>query len=209
MWGLEWSLSLHLNPQNKGILLMNSDVLDLIKDAEHRMKSAIHALEEDLNGIRTGRAHPGLVDKLLVDYYGTPTPLLQLAQITIPEALLITIKPYDKGSLKNIEKAILTSDLGLNPSNDGTLIRLALPPLTQERRKDLVKMMHHRLEEARIALRNVRRGVIDDLRSFEKEKLISEDEDREGQEQAQKLTDKYIGEVEAIGKRKEHEIMAV
>ncbi|MBE2195809.1 MAG: ribosome recycling factor [Anaerolinea sp.] len=188
---------------------MNSDVLDLIKDAEHRMKSAIHALEEDLNGIRTGRAHPGLVDKLLVDYYGTPTPLLQLAQITIPEALLITIKPYDKGSLKNIEKAILTSDLGLNPSNDGTLIRLALPPLTQERRKDLVKMMHHRLEEARIALRNVRRGVIDDLRSFEKEKLISEDEDREGQEQAQKLTDKYIGEVEAIGKRKEHEIMAV
>ncbi len=209
MWGLEWSLSLHLNPHNKGILLMNSDVLDLIKDAEHRMKSAIHALEEDLNGIRTGRAHPGLVDKLLVDYYGTPTPLLQLAQITIPEALLITIKPYDKGSLKNIEKAILTSDLGLNPSNDGTLIRLALPPLTQERRKDLVKMMHHRLEEARIALRNVRRGVIDDLRSFEKEKLISEDEDREGQEQAQKLTDKYIGEVEAIGKRKEHEIMAV
>jgi len=182
---------------------------DVLKDAEGRMKGAIHALEEDLNGIRTGRANPALVEKLEVEYYGTPTPLYQLATINVPEALMITIKPFDKTSLKTIEKAIQTSDLGLNPNNDGTMIRLILPPLTQERRKELVKVVHHRLEECRVALRNVRRSAIDDLRDFEKESLISEDDSAHGQTEVQKLTDKYIEQVESIGKRKETEIMAV
>ncbi|MCC7206772.1 MAG: ribosome recycling factor [Anaerolineae bacterium] len=182
---------------------------DILKDAEGRMKGAVHALQEDLNGIRTGRANPALVEKLMVEYYGTPTPLYQLATINIPEAMMITIKPFDKSSLKTIEKAILASDLGLTPGNDGTLIRLVLPALTQERRKELVKVVHHRLEESRVAMRNVRRSAIEDLRSFEKEGLISEDESRRGQDDVQKLTDKYIEQVEDIGKRKEQEIMAV
>jgi ribosome recycling factor len=182
---------------------------DVLRDAEHRMKSAIGSLEEDLNAIRTGRANPALVEKLMVEYYGTPTPLYQMANINVPEALMIVIKPFDRSSIKDIEKAIQASNLGLTPSNDGTVIRLVLPPLTQERRKDLVKVVHQRLEEARIAMRNVRRHAIEDLREFEKESLISEDESRGGQESIQKLTDKYIEQVDAIGKRKEQEIMAV
>jgi ribosome recycling factor len=182
---------------------------DVLKEAESHMKGAIHALEETLSTIRTGRANPSLVEKLVVDYYGTPTPLYQMASINVPEALLITIKPFDKGSLHNIEKAIQTSDLGLNPSNDGQIIRLPLPPLTQDRRKELVKVVHSRLEEARISLRNIRRSAIEDLRDFEKESMISEDESRHGQEEVQKLTDKYTENVESIGKRKESEILAV
>jgi ribosome recycling factor len=182
---------------------------DVLKEAEAHMKGAIHALEENLSTIRTGRANPNLVEKLMVDYYGTATPLYQMASINVPEALLITIKPFDKGSLHNIEKAIQTSDLGLNPSNDGQIIRLPLPPLTQERRKELVKVVHTRLEEARISVRNVRRSAIEDLRDFEKESLISEDESRHGQEEVQKLTDKYTENIDAIGKRKETEILAV
>lgn len=180
---------------------------DVLKDAEGRMKSAIAALEEDLNGIRTGRASPALVEKLQVEYYGTPTPLYQMANISVPEALLIVIKPFDKSTIKDIEKAIRASELGLNPSNDGTIIRLPLPPLTTERRKELVKVVHHRLEEARVAVRNVRRHAIEDLREYEKESLISEDESRSGQESIQKLTDRYIGQIDEIGKRKEQEIM--
>jgi ribosome recycling factor len=182
---------------------------DVLKDAESRMKGAIHSLEADISGIRTGRASPALVDKLLVEYYGTPTPLYQMATITAPEPLLIMIKPFDKTSLKDIERAIRTSDLGLNPNNDGLLIRLSLPPLTQERRKDLVKMMHNRLEDARVAVRNIRRSAIDDLREMEKESIVSEDDSHRGQDDVQKLTDKYIEQIETIGKRKEQEIMAV
>lgn len=182
---------------------------DVLRDAEHRMKSAIGALEEDLNAIRTGRANPALVEKISVEYYGTPTPLYQMANISVPEALMILIKPFDRSSIKDIEKAIQVANLGLNPSSDGTVIRLILPPLTQERRKELVKVVHHRLEEARVAMRNVRRSAIEDLRDFEKESLISEDESHGGQESVQKLTDKYVDQVEAIGKRKEQEIMAV
>jgi len=182
---------------------------DVLKDAEARMKGAIHSLEEDLNGIRTGRASPALVEKLMVEYYGTPTPLYQMATINVPEAQLITIKPFDKTSLRSIEKAIQTSELGLNPNNDGTLIRLSLPPLTQERRKELVKVVHHRLEEAKVALRNIRRSAIDDIRDFEKESLISEDDSRRGQDEMQKLIDKYTEQVDGIGKRKEQDIMAV
>ncbi len=182
---------------------------DVLKDAEARMKGAIHSLEEDLNGIRTGRASPALVEKLMVEYYGTPTPLYQMATINVPEAQLITIKPFDKTSLRNIEKAIQTSELGLNPNNDGTIIRLSLPPLTQERRKELVKIVHHRLEEAKVALRNIRRSSIDDIRDFEKESLISEDDSHRGQDEMQKLIDRYTEQVDAVGKRKEQDIMAV
>ncbi len=189
---------------------MTSDtVTEVLKDAEARMKGAIKALEEDLATIRTGRASPALVEKLMVEYYGTPTPLYQLATINVPEPQLITIKPFDKNSLRNIEKAIQTSELGLNPNNDGILIRLTLPPLTQERRKELVKVVHHRLEEAKVALRNIRRGAIDDIREYEKESLLAEDESHRGQEETQKLTDKYSELVDAAGKHKEQEIMAV
>ncbi len=182
---------------------------DVLKDTEAKMKGAIHALEENLNAIRTGRASPALVEKLLVDYYGTPTPLYQVATITVPEPMLITIKPFDKSSIKAIEKAIMGSELRLTPNNDGQLIRLALPMLTVERRRELVKVVHTRIEESKVSLRNIRRGAIEDLREFEKEKMISEDDLRTGEEQVQKLTDKYIETVEQTGKHKETEVMAV
>ncbi len=182
---------------------------DVLKDTESRMKSTLHALDENLQTIRTGRANPSLVEKLMVEYYGTQTPLYQMATINAPEAMLLTIKPFDKGSLHNIEKAIQTSDLGLNPNNDGSIIRLALPPLTTERRRELVKVVHTRIEESKVALRNIRRSAIDDIREFEKESLISEDDARHGQEEVQKLIDKYTEQIDEIGKRKEQEIMAV
>lgn len=184
-------------------------IKDVLKDAEDRMKSALSILEEDLRGMRTGRASTGLVEKLPVEYYGTETPLFQLATISVPEPQLITIRPFDKSSLKTIEKAILASELGLTPNNDGTIIRLNIPPLTQQRRNELQKVVHRRVEEARVAVRNVRRSAIDDLREFEKEKLISEDESEQGQEDVQKVTDKYVHAVEESGKRKEAEIMEV
>jgi ribosome recycling factor len=184
-------------------------IKDVLKDAEDRMKGAISVLEEDLRGVRTGRASAGLVEKLPVDYYGSETPLYQLATISIPEPQTIAIRPFDKGSLKTIEKAILASELGLTPNNDGTIIRLNIPPLTQQRRTELQKLVSRRVEEARVAVRNVRRSAIDDLREFEKEKIISEDEGKRGQDDVQKLTDKHIHEVEEAGKRKEAEIMEV
>jgi ribosome recycling factor len=182
---------------------------DVLKDAAERMKNAVVVLEDDLRGMRTGRASTGLVEKLNVEYYGTDTPLFQLATISVPEPQLIAIRPFDKGSLKTIEKAILASELGLTPNNDGQIIRLNIPSLTQERRQELQKLVGRRVEEARVAVRNVRRSAIDDLREFEKEKLISEDEGKRGQEEVQKLTDKYIAEIEEAGKRKETEIMEV
>lgn len=184
-------------------------IKDVLKDTEDRMKNAVNVLNEDLMGLRTGRASSALVEKLPVEYYGTQTPLYQMASISIPEAQMIMIRPFDKTSLKAIEKAILASELGLTPNNDGSVIRLNIPALTQERRLELQKVVHKRVEEARVAVRNVRRSAIDDLREFEKEKLISEDESKHGQEDIQKLTDKYIHEVEETGKRKEAEIMEV
>ncbi|HNQ95700.1 MAG TPA: ribosome recycling factor, partial [Anaerolineales bacterium] len=151
-------------------------IKDILADAEHRMKSALQVLHDDLAGVRTGRASPALVEKLPIEYYGNPTPLMQLASISVPEARTITIKPFDASTLKTIEKAIQTSDLALNPNNDGKVIHLNLPPLNEERRRDLVKHVHHRLEESRIAVRNIRRDAHNDLRDFEKEKLISEDD---------------------------------
>jgi len=178
-------------------------------EAEERMKGAVESLEEDLGGVRTGRASPALVEKLSVEYYGLPTPLIQLATISVPEARTLMIRPFDAASLRNIERAIQASDLGLTPNNDGKAIRLNLPPLTEERRHDLVKMVHNRLEEARVAVRNVRRDWIKDLREFEHEKLISEDELEIGEENLQTLTDKYIELVNEVGVRKEKEIMEV
>ncbi len=184
-------------------------VKDALHEAEDRMRGAVRSLEDNVATVRTGRASPTLVEKLMVDYYDTPTPLMQLATISAPEPRLLTIKPFDATAIKNIEKAILVSDLGLNPSNDGKLIRLAIPALTEERRRELIKVVHHRLEDARVAVRNVRRDVHNDLRDFEKERLISEDELKHGEAELQKLTDKYIEQIEAMGKKKEEEIKQI
>ncbi|MGD0707602.1 MAG: ribosome recycling factor [Anaerolineaceae bacterium] len=184
-------------------------IKETIKEAETRMKGALQTLEADLSGIRTGRATPALVERLQVEYYEMPTPLLQLANISVPEPRQLLIRPFDPTNLKAIEKAIMASDLGLTPMNDGKVIRLNLPTLTEERRKDLVKIVHTRLEETRIAMRNVRRDLIKDLKEFEKEKLISEDDLDTAEEELQKLTDKMIEEVDATGERKEKEILEV
>jgi ribosome recycling factor len=184
-------------------------VKDALNEAEERMKGALSALGNDLAAIRTGRASPALVERLDVEYYGTPTPLQQLATIGAPEARLLTIKPFDPASLKDIERAILASDLGLTPNNDGKLIRLSIPALTEERRKQLTKVVHHRLEEARVAVRNVRRSAHEDLREFQKEKRISEDDLERGETELQKLTDRYVDKIEETGKPKEAEIMEI
>ena len=182
---------------------------EVYKESEARMKGAIQALEEDLGGIRTGRASPALVERLMVPYYDIPTPLIQLASISVPEPRTLMIRPFDATSMKTIERAIMASDLGLTPNNDGKAIRLNLPPLTEERRRDLVKVVHHRVEDARVAIRNVRRDSIKDLREFLDEKMISEDECERGEEELQKITDRYIEEINAIGERKEKEILEV
>ncbi len=182
-------------------------VKDILKDAQKRMQSAIDILEADLKGIRTGRATPALVEGLEVKYYGAPTPLIQLAAISVPEPRSLLIKPFDKSALKDIEKAILASDLGLTPNNDGQNIRLNLPPLTGERRKELVKIVHHRVEEAKVAIRNVRRDAIKDLKEAESEKLISEDDRKHGESELQKHTDHFTAEADRLSKEKEQEIM--
>ncbi len=184
-------------------------IKDILSSAESRMRGAIQVLHDDLATIRTGRANPGLVEKMAVEYYGTPTPLMQLASISVPEPRSLMIKPFDPTTIKVIEKAIQASELGLNPNNDGKVIHLNLPPLTEERRRDLVKHVHHRLEETRVAIRNIRRDAHNDMRDFEKEKLISEDELERGEEELQKLTDRFIEEVGDMGKKKETEIMEV
>jgi ribosome recycling factor len=182
---------------------------DLLKDAEHRMHGAIKSLTDDLAAIRTGRANPALVEKLTVSYFDSPTPLMQLASISVPEPRALTIRPFDSTTVKDIERAILASDLGLTPNSDGKVIHLNLPPLTEERRRDLVKVVHGRLEDARVAIRNIRRDSHNDLRDFEKEKLISENDLRMGEDSLQKLTDKMIEDVGEAGKKKESEIMEV
>jgi len=182
---------------------------EIYQEAESRMKGAVQALEEELSGIRTGRAHPALVEKLQVEYYGMPTPLVQLASISIPEPRSILIRPFDASTLKSIERGILASDLGLTPNNDGKAIRLNLPPLTEERRRDLVKLVHSRVEDGRVAVRNVRRDTIKDLREYEQEKMISEDDRKRGEDEIQKITDRFIEEIGDIGDRKEREILEV
>ncbi len=181
----------------------------IIKDADTKMHQTLHVLEQDLMGMRTGRASTALVEKLTVEYYGAPVPLMQLAGISVPESQTIMISPYDRSTIKDIERAINNSDIGLTPNNDGTAIRLNIPALTKERRQDLVKMVSKRLEEARVSIRNIRRSAIDDMRKEQKGGSISEDELRGGEDDIQKLTDRYIKNIDDIGKRKEAEIMEV
>jgi len=184
-------------------------IKEATQDAEKRMRSAIQSLEDDLAGIRTGRATPALVEKLSVEYYGSPVPLMQMASISVPEPRQLLIKPFDPSTIKDIEKAILASELGITPMNDGKVIRLNLPPLTEERRRDLTKFVNARLEEARVSIRNVRRDSNKDLKEFEEEKLISEDDLKRGEEDIQKMTDKFIEEIGEIGKKKDQEIMEI
>ena len=184
-------------------------IKDLLKDCESHMQKSIHVLHEDLTTIRTGRANPGLVEKLLIEYYGSPTSLMQLASISVPEPRTLMIKPFDKTTLRAIEKSIMASDLGLTPNNDGQVIRLNLPALTEDRRRDLVKRVHHRTEETRVAIRNIRRDSMKDIKDFESEKMISEDDRKRGEEELQKLTDRFMAEVDKIGYIKEQEIMEV
>jgi len=175
--------------------------------AQDRMGKSIEVLKHELSTIRTGRASPGLLDRIVVDYFGSPTPINALATISAPEPRLLTIQPWDRQTIGPIEKAIQKSDLGLNPTNDGQLIRLAIPQLNDQRRKDLVKLVQKRLEEARVAVRNTRRDAIDHLRKEEKEKLISEDDAKRGQERLQKTTDQFIAQIDDVGREKEREIL--
>lgn len=182
---------------------------DILSEARSKMKSAISVYEQDLHGIRSGRASTALVDRLIVSYYGQDTELRQLANLSTPEPMQILIRPFDKTAVKSIQKAIQESDLNINPNVDGDSIRLNMPPLTRERRQDLVKFLHKRMEEGRVTIRNIRRNANDDLREFEKEKMISEDDMKRGEEEVQKLTDKFIADIEEIGKAKEKEILEV
>jgi ribosome recycling factor len=182
---------------------------EVYEEVERKMERSIEALRKDLSRIRTGRASLALLDGISVDYYGTATALNQMATLAVPESRLITIQPWDKTQIGPIEKAIQRSDLGLTPTNDGTLIRLSIPPLTADRRKDLVKQVKKVGEETKIALRNVRRDGNDMLKSLEKDKLVSEDDWRRGQDQVQKITDRYIAHIDEILQSKEHEVMEV
>lgn len=182
---------------------------DLFGDAERRMQKAVEALKHDLASIRTGRASSALLERILVDYYGTPMPINQVATVTVPEARLLVIQPWEKKMLIDIEKAIQKSDLGINPNNDGQVIRLAIPPMNEERRRDLVKTLHKKLDEHKVAVRNIRRDIHDKLRDREKKKEVSEDELKRSTDRLQKLTDRYIDEMEKVGKGKEQEILEV
>ena len=173
------------------------------------MKKTLKSLADDLNGIRTGRASAALFDKIRVDYYGTPTPLNQVATVSIPEARLVVIQPWDKGILGEIEKSIQKSELSLNPSNDGKVIRINIPPLTEERRKEYVKIAKNVAEQCRVAIRNVRRDGNDELKNLQKEGELSEDQEKRGTEEIQKLTDHYIEEINKHLEAKEREIMEI
>ena len=178
-------------------------------DAEQRMGKAVDALKRELATVRTGRANPALLEHLRVDYYGTPTPLQQLATVMVPEARMLTIQPWDKGSMEAIEKAIQRSDLGLTPSNDGTIIRLVIPQLTEDRRKDMVRIVHKKIEDGRIAIRNVRRDAHEMLRDLQREKEISEDDEKRAQERLQKITDRFVAIADGTGEEKEQELLEV
>lgn len=184
-------------------------VQEQIGDAKSRMHKAVEALRHELQSVRTGRASPGLVENIKVDYYGAPTPLLQLATINTPDPKLIVISPYDRTAIGAIEKAIQKSDIGLNPSSDGTVVRLAIPPLTEERRKEIAKHVRKRVEDARVAVRNVRRDVHEHLRKLEHEHTISQDDLHRAETELQKATDEQISQVDDLGTEKEQEILTV
>lgn len=182
---------------------------DILDEASDKMKSTLAVFRDELSRMRSGRASVALVDRMMVDYYGQDTELRQIANISTPEAMLILIRPYDKAAVQNIEKAIQKSDIGVNPNVDGENIRLNMPALTRERRQELVKFLNRRMEDTRVAIRNIRRSANSDLKDFEKEKLISEDDCKRGEDEVQKLTDKYIAQVGELGAEKEQDIMAV
>lgn len=184
-------------------------IREILQDAESRMRGALAALESDLATYRTGRASPSLLDRLEVEMYGVAMPLNQVASVSVPEPQQLAIRPYDQQALSAIERAVLKSDLGLTPNNDGKIIRLNIPRLTEERRRDLVKQVGRRLEEARVAVRNVRRDALNDMRELKNENMVSEDEFFKSQDDLQKLTDRFIEQVDTVGRLKETEIMEV
>lgn len=182
---------------------------DLKKDATERMQKCVLSLRNDLKKLRTGRAHPSLLEHLRVDYYGSEVPLNQVANVAVEDARTLTITPYEKTMVAVIEKAIMKSDLGLNPNTAGTVIRVPMPPLTEERRRDMTKVVRQEGENARVAVRNVRRDVLNDVKDMLKEKMISQDEDRRFQDEVQKLTDKHVAEIDQVLAEKEKEVMQV
>ena len=182
---------------------------ELLADAKERMQKSVEATRNELATVRTGRASPHLLDRLTVDYYGAQTPLKQLAQVAATDARMLTVTPYDKSSISSIEKAVMESDLGLTPSNDGNVIRLQIPELTEERRKELVKVVHGVAEQGRVAVRNIRRDVMHDLRELKKEGEAGSDEEHHGETELQKHTDAAIGEIDSLLKGKEEEILEV
>lgn len=182
---------------------------EITEDAERRMQKSIEALKNELAKIRTGRAHPSLLDHITVDYYGSETALSQVANVSVEDARTLSITPWEKPMVKVIEKAIMNSDLGLNPATAGTVIRVPMPPLTEERRRDLVKVVRAEAEGSRVAIRNIRRDANSDFKSLQKEKEISEDEERGAQDGIQKLTDKYVAEVDSLLEKKEKDLMAI
>ena len=187
-----------------------SDFTDeLLDDAEERMHKSVDACRHELATVRTGRASPHLLDRVVVDYYGTETPLRQLSQVAATDARLLTLTPYDKNAIKQIEKAIMESDLGLTPSNDGNVVRLQIPELNEERRRDLVRVVHGVAEEGRVAVRNIRRDVMHDLRELKKEGEVGEDDERRAEGELQRLTDEAVNEIESLLTSKEEEILEV
>jgi ribosome recycling factor len=182
---------------------------EILKDAENRMQKSVESLKSELAKVRTGRAHPSLLEHITVDYYGSETPLSQVASIGVEDARTLTVTPWEKPMVQAVEKAIMKSDLGLNPNSAGTVIRIPMPQLTEERRKDLVKVVRHEGENGKVAIRNIRRDANSDFKSLQKEKEISEDDERKAQEQVQKLTDKYVSEIDEILKAKEEDLMKV
>jgi ribosome recycling factor len=182
---------------------------ELLEDAKRRMNKSVDATAHEFNTVRTGRASAALLDRIQIDYYGQLTPLKQLATINVPEPRMLTIQPYDLGSIKTIERAIQESELGLTPSNDGKIIRLPIPQLTEERRKELVKVVKHLAEEGRVAVRNIRRDVMHDLKELVRDGEVGDDEERRAEDRAQKLTDEHVGKIDGLLKTKEAEIMEV
>ncbi len=186
-----------------------ADVDEVLDDTTSRMEKSVTALERELGGIRTGRASPRLVESLLIDYYGVPTPLNQISSITVPEARLLMIQPWDRSAMKEVEKSIMKSDLGLMPNSDGTVIRISIPPLTEDRRRDLVRLVGRKVEDGHVAVRNIRRSGVESFRSMERDKELSQDESRRAQSDLQDLTDLFIGQMDEMKKGKEQEVMEV
>jgi len=182
-------------------------IQDIKKDAETRMGKSIESLKSELTKLRTGRAHTSLLDHITVDYYGNETPLNQVATVSVAEARMLTVTPWEKNMVQAVEKAIISSDLGLNPATSGTVIRVPLPPLTEERRKDMIKIVRQEGENAKVAVRNIRRDANSDIKELLKEKEITEDEERQGEDAIQKLTDKYVAEVDKVLEAKEKDLM--